>query len=100
MLVLAWLHGIPAPVGSERLRCHRRRDKYHLGGAPYRHRLQEFLRGGTEMGTLTLSRFYAFHVFFIPGLIMAGVAIHVFLFRRAGAAGPPRTEPEVRSAAK
>ena len=58
--------------------------------------LQEFLRGGAELGTLTLSRFFAFHVFFIPGLIMAAVVAHVFLFRRAGAAGPPRTAEQLR----
>ncbi|HEX9304514.1 MAG TPA: cytochrome bc complex cytochrome b subunit [Thermoanaerobaculia bacterium] len=50
------------------------------------------LRGGPEMGTLTLSRFYVLHVFAIPALIIGAVAMHVFLFRRAGAAGPPVRE--------
>jgi ubiquinol-cytochrome c reductase cytochrome b subunit len=52
------------------------------------------LRGGPEMGTLTLSRFYVLHVFVIPALIFGAVAVHVFLFRRAGAAGPPLREEE------
>lgn len=52
------------------------------------------LRGGPEMGTLTLSRFYVLHVFVIPALIFGAVAMHVFLFRRAGAAGPPLREAE------
>lgn len=50
--------------------------------------LKRLMRGGTEMGTLTLSRFYVAHVFLIPAAIFAFIAAHVFLFRRAGAAGP------------
>lgn len=52
--------------------------------------LKAFMRGGTEMGTLTLTRFFSFHILFIPALIIAGVFAHIFLFRRAGAAGPPK----------
>ncbi len=54
-----------------------------VGGA-----LKSLLRGGTEMGTLTLSRFFVLHVFVIPACIFAFVGIHVYLFRQAGAAGP------------
>lgn len=50
--------------------------------------LKRLLRGGTEMGTLTLSRFYVLHVFLIPAFIFLFVGIHVYLFRKAGAAGP------------
>ncbi|MGZ3408199.1 MAG: cytochrome b N-terminal domain-containing protein [Polyangia bacterium] len=57
--------------------------------------LKTFLRGGTEMGTLTISRFFALHVFMIPLAIGLMVVAHVFLFRKAGAAGPPVVE-EVR----
>ena len=57
--------------------------------------LKTFLRGGTEMGTLTLSRFFMMHVFLIPALIVGMVALHVFLFRKAGSAGPP-VSPEER----
>jgi len=55
--------------------------------------LQELLRGGPQMGTLTLSRFFVFHVFVLPGLLMAFVAAHLFLFRKAGAAGPFKEDP-------
>src|ERR1700686_5220188 len=51
--------------------------------------LKLLLRGGNEMGTLTLSRFFMLHVFLIPAAIFAAVASHLFLFRKAGAAGPP-----------
>ncbi len=56
--------------------------------------LKTFLRAGSEMGTLTLSRFFMLHVFLIPALLVAAVAVHVSLFRKAGAAGPPVTEEE------
>ena len=49
--------------------------------------LKRLMRGGTDMGTLTLSRFFVAHVFLIPACIFALVASHIFLFRKAGAAG-------------
>lgn len=51
--------------------------------------LQQLVRGGTDMGTLTVSRFFVAHVFLLPAAIFGFIAIHVFLFRKAGAAGPP-----------
>lgn len=55
--------------------------------------LKRLLRGGTEMGTLTLSRFFVLHVFLIPAFIFFFVAMHVYFFRKAGAAGPIREDP-------
>jgi len=55
--------------------------------------LKKLLRGGTEMGTLTLSRFFVLHVFLIPAFIFAFVAMHVYSFRKAGAAGPVSEDP-------
>jgi ubiquinol-cytochrome c reductase cytochrome b subunit len=55
--------------------------------------LKRLLRGGTEMGTLTLSRFFVLHVFLLPALIFAFVASHVYAFRKAGAAGPINEDP-------
>jgi quinol-cytochrome oxidoreductase complex cytochrome b subunit len=55
--------------------------------------LKELLRGGTSMGTLTVSRFFVIHVFFVPALIFLFVTIHVYLFRKAGAAGPVSEDP-------
>jgi ubiquinol-cytochrome c reductase cytochrome b subunit len=45
------------------------------------------------MGTLTLSRFFVGHVFLLPAAILGLIAAHVFLFRKAGAAGPPSEDP-------
>src|ERR1700730_7106915 len=50
--------------------------------------LQQLVRGGEQMGTLTVSRFYVLHVFLLPGLLIGFIAAHVFFFRKAGAAGP------------
>lgn len=59
--------------------------------------LQRFVRGGADMGTLTVSRFFVAHVFLLPAAVFALVALHVYLFRKAGAAGPP-SPAVVRSA--
>ena len=55
--------------------------------------LKRLMRGGNEMGTLTLSRFFVAHVFLLPAAILGLVAAHVYLFRKAGAAGPPSEDP-------
>jgi ubiquinol-cytochrome c reductase cytochrome b subunit len=55
--------------------------------------LTRLMRGGDAIGTLTLSRFYVAHVFLIPGAIFSFIAAHIFLFRKAGPAGPVREHP-------
>src|SRR5271170_2168974 len=55
--------------------------------------LQKLVRGGDQMGTLTVSRFYVLHVFILPALLIAFIAAHVFFFRKAGAAGPIMEDP-------
>src|SRR6202045_3633921 len=55
--------------------------------------IRRLMRGGTEMGTLTISRFFVAHIFLIPAVIFALVASHIFLFRKAGAAGPVDEDP-------
>ena len=50
--------------------------------------LVRLLRGGTTLGALTLSRFFALHVLFFPALILSGIALHLFILRRVGPAGP------------
>ena len=46
------------------------------------------LRGGETLGALTLSRFFAVHVLFLPAVILTGVMLHLFILRRVGPAGP------------
>jgi ubiquinol-cytochrome c reductase cytochrome b subunit len=50
--------------------------------------LKRLLRGGDNMGTLTLSRFYVLHIIILPLGILCLAALHVYLFRRSGPAGP------------
>ncbi|MDQ2945587.1 MAG: cytochrome b N-terminal domain-containing protein, partial [Acidobacteriota bacterium] len=55
--------------------------------------IKSLLRGGVDMGTLTLSRFFMAHVLLVPAAIFGFVALHVYLFRKAGAAGPINEDP-------
>jgi ubiquinol-cytochrome c reductase cytochrome b subunit len=50
--------------------------------------LVRVLRGGQTLGALTLSRFFAVHVLFLPALLLFGVLLHLFILRRVGPAGP------------
>ena len=50
--------------------------------------LARILRGGTELGAVTLNRFFAIHTLFLPWLIVMLIAAHLFILRRVGAAGP------------
>lgn len=49
-----------------------------------------FILAGDTVGGATLSRFFATHVFFIPGLIYLVVALHVWLVLHNGSSEPPR----------
>ena len=55
--------------------------------------LKSLMRGGADMGTLTLSRFFVAHVLVVPAGIFGFIALHVYLFRKAGAAGPILEDP-------
>lgn len=46
------------------------------------------MRGGPDIGALTLTRWYAAHVIVFPAVLGALVALHLFLMRRHGISGP------------
>jgi ubiquinol-cytochrome c reductase cytochrome b subunit len=46
--------------------------------------LTRILRGGADVGTVTLTRFYAIHVFFLPAMLIPLIVAHIFLMRRHG----------------
>lgn len=50
--------------------------------------IQELLQGGSVVGAQTISRFFAIHVFFLPGALLALLAGHFFMIRKQGISGP------------
>ena len=62
--------------------------------------LAPVLRGGEMLGALTLSRFFAVHVLFLPALLATLVMIHLFILRRVGPAGPWRGGYERRKSSE
>jgi menaquinol-cytochrome c reductase cytochrome b subunit len=67
--------------------------------------LAQFLRGGSEIGPETLSRFYSLHMLLIPGALIALIGLHLYLVVRLGVSTNPWTpdpedEPSVDGAAR
>ncbi len=52
--------------------------------------IARFILAGDTVGGATLSRFFSFHVFFIPALIFGFIGIHLYLVVRNGISEPPR----------
>ncbi|MFH1169140.1 MAG: cytochrome b N-terminal domain-containing protein [Chloroflexota bacterium] len=51
--------------------------------------LQKLLIGGSEIGTLTLTRFFTFHIGVVPPLLVLLVGFHIFMVVRQGISAPP-----------
>ncbi len=52
------------------------------------------LRGGEEVGAVTLTRFYALHTIWLPWLVFMLVGLHLLFVRYFGSAGLPQNRPE------
>ncbi len=61
-----------------------------IGGA-----MLEVLRGGEQLGAVTLARFYGIHVWVLPAALLLLVGIHLFAIVRQGIAASPRRRPLV-----
>src|SRR6184192_1082401 len=51
--------------------------------------LGDFLRGGSEIGTETLARFYSLHMLLVPGALLGLIGLHLYLVVRLGVSSPP-----------
>ncbi len=51
--------------------------------------IKRALRGGETVTALTLSRFFAIHVWILPSIMLALVAAHLYLIVRIGISNPP-----------
>ena len=61
--------------------------------------LQKLIRGGSEVGTATLSNFYAIHTAILPALLIAFMPFHFWRVRKAGGLVIPRLpdeDPEIQ----
>lgn len=52
--------------------------------------IAQFILAGDTVGGATLSRFFSFHVFFIPALVFGLLGFHLFLVLRNGISEPPQ----------
>ena len=50
--------------------------------------LKTLLAGGDQFGALTLTRFFAIHVFFLPAALLSLLGLHFVMIRKQGIAGP------------
>jgi quinol-cytochrome oxidoreductase complex cytochrome b subunit len=56
--------------------------------------LMRVLRGGYDLSAVTLARFYAVHIWFLPAVIVAMIGIHMYLVIRIGISSVPKDETE------
>ena len=61
-----------------------------IGGA-----MLEVLRGGEQLGAVTLARFYGIHIWVLPAALLLLVGIHLFAVVRQGIAASPCRRPLV-----
>jgi quinol-cytochrome oxidoreductase complex cytochrome b subunit len=52
------------------------------------------LRGGTDLSAVTLARFFAVHIWFLPVIIIALIGVHMYLVIRLGISSMPKEEKE------
>lgn len=51
--------------------------------------MERILRGGSELSAVTLARFFAVHIWFLPAIILLILGIHLYLVVRMGISSMP-----------
>ncbi len=59
--------------------------------------IEKFLRGGSSMGQLTLSRFFTIHTVLFPALAFIVIIFHLLAFRKHGSVGPWRESKRIKT---
>lgn len=54
--------------------------------------LVRVLRGGADLSAVTLARFFAVHIWFLPAVLIAVIGVHLYLIIRIGITSPPTKE--------
>jgi quinol-cytochrome oxidoreductase complex cytochrome b subunit len=54
--------------------------------------IERILRGGTEIGAVTLARFYGLHIWWVPIIVLATIGVHMYLVIRIGITAPPERD--------
>ena len=52
--------------------------------------IERILRGGSELSAVTLARFFAVHIWFLPALIAVLIGVHLYLVIRLGISSMPK----------
>lgn len=60
--------------------------------------LQDLVYGGAHLSGMTLTRMFDYHVFIVPGLMMALIALHLYLVIYNGISEPPKAGVPVNPA--
>jgi len=50
------------------------------------------LRGGADLSAVTLARFFAVHIWFLPAIIALLIGVHMYLVIRIGISSMPKSE--------
>lgn len=52
------------------------------------------LRGGTDLSAVTLARFFAVHIWFLPVIIIGLIGVHMYLIIRLGISSVPKDDKQ------
>jgi ubiquinol-cytochrome c reductase cytochrome b subunit len=54
--------------------------------------IESVLRGGTDLSAVTLARFFAVHIWFLPAIIIGLIGVHLYMVIRIGISAVPNKD--------